>query len=98
MRLIYCSVIGEQTFTPKIIPIVEEDGKFFEYKPLGLSREIIPDMNYMNKDQVEDIVYSIIREGFPSKTISPEELLEKYPHLLSKILPYLRDRKLDELI
>jgi hypothetical protein len=98
MRLIYCSIVGAQTFTPRIVPIVEEDDKFFEYGPLGLSRELIADMNYMNKEQVEDIVYSIIQKEVPNKIVSPEELLEKHPHLSSEILPYLRDKKLDELI
>ena len=99
MRLIYCSIVGEQTFTPKIVPIIEEDGIFSEYVPIGLSRELISDLNYMNKNQVEDVVYSIIRrEGVPNKTIAPEDLLKKYPHLSSEILPYLRDKKLDELI
>lgn len=99
MRLIYCSIMDEQTFALKIVPIVEEDCKFYEYKPIGLSRELISDLNYMNKNQVEDIVSSLIRrEEIPNKTITPEYLLKKYPHLSSEILPYLRDKKLDELI
>jgi len=99
MRLIYCSIMNEQTFAPKIVLIVEENGIFLEYAPLSLSRELIADMNYMNKEQVEDIVYSLIRkEEIPNKTITPEDLLKKYPHLSSEILPYLRDKKLDELI
>jgi len=99
MRLIYCLIVGEQTFAPRIVAILEENGVFSEYGPLSLSRELIADMNYMNKEQVEDIVYSLIRKGeIPNKTITPEDLLKKYPHLSSDILPYLRDKKLDEII
>jgi hypothetical protein len=96
--LMICSVVDEQTFKPKLIVISEEDEKYFEYEPVSLSRELISQLSWMDKIEVEEIVYSLIEQNrIDRKLVSGESLVIKYPSLSSEILPHLRNKKIDDL-
>ena len=82
MNLIYTSCISEATFDPKILAIEERDGQYYEYEPSQISR---------------DAVRKILENQTPN-LVTLEYLIVKYPSLKEKLLPHLRDKKLDELI
>lgn len=99
MNVILCNVIHEQTFSPQIVMIVEKDGQFLEYPPTILKREIISELKWMDVNDGLELVYSlIISENIKPVIRDPEDLIIKYPSCKPEILPYLRDKKLDELL
>ena len=97
MNLIYTSVISETTFAPKILAIEEKDGQYYEYEPAQISRELISEIQWMCVEDGLDIVRTILKNQTPN-LVTLEYLVVKYPSLKEKLLPYLRDKKLDELI
>ena len=60
----------------------ERDGQYYEYEPSQISR---------------DAVRKILENQTPN-LVTLEYLIVKYPSLKEKLLPHLRDKKLDELI
>ena len=97
MNLIYTSCISEATFSPKILAIEERDGQHYEYEPCQISRELISDFQWMCVEDGLDVVRKILENQTPN-LVTLEYLIVKYPSLKEKLLPYLRDKKLDELI
>jgi hypothetical protein len=96
VNLIYTYVISEPTFEPKIVAIEESDGQYYEYSA-KISRELILEIQWMGMEDGMDLVKSILIKQ-TSILVTLEYLIVKYPSLKEKLLPYLRDKKLDELI
>ena len=96
MNLIYTYVISEQTFEPKIVAIEESDGQYYEYSG-KISRELISEIQWMGMEDGMDLVKSILIKQTPI-LVTLEYLVDKYPDTKDQLLPYIRDKKLDELI
>jgi hypothetical protein len=97
VNLIYTSCISEATFAPKILAIEERDSQYYEYEPSQISRELISGIQWMGVEDRLDAVLKILENQTPN-LVTLEYLVVEYPSLKEKLLPYLRDKKLDELI
>ncbi len=98
MNIIYTSItICEKTFSPLIFSIEERNYEFYEYTPAKVSRELIAELQWVNVEDGMNIVKSILEKQTP-KLVTLEYLLNKYEHIKDILLPYIRDKKLDELV
>ena len=78
--------------------IVEENGQFLEYPPTKIHRELISELQWMDVNDGFELVQSFLSsQNIQPVIIDPQDLIIKYPSCKPQILPYLRDKKIDDL-
>ena len=78
--------------------IVEENGQFLEYPSTKINRELISELQWMDVNDVFELVHYILTsQNIQPVIIDPQDLIIKYPSCKQQILPYLRDKKIDDV-
>lgn len=104
MEILYYDVV---IFDKALLTVIfSKNGLFYTYKEY-ISIEYISkifivlerdDKLYQDKDEGDKFIISHIKNKTSNyNNVNPEDILIDYPKLSSIILPYLRDKKLDEL-
>lgn len=96
MEILYYDVVINFLDKALLTVIFSKNGLFYTYQEY-ISREYISEI-FMDKDEGDKFIISHIKSKTSNyNNVNPEDILIDYPKLSSIILPYLRDKKLDEL-
>lgn len=106
MEILYYDVIIN--FDKTLLTVIfSKNGLFYTYKEY-ISREYISEIFmvsakdnklYQDKDEGDKFIISHIKNKTSNyNNVNLEDILIDYPSLSSTILPYLRDKKLEELV
>lgn len=98
MKVIFCSTIVE-SHNYKVFAIVDINNSLYLYPPTLILREMIFELQWMDIDEGFGLVLKIMKDRViqPTKIENFDDLISKYPSCESTILPYLRDKKIDDL-
>lgn len=96
MNILTSMTISEKTMVPQLYILIEDDGVFKRFT-IKLSHEFLQEIKSWTKEEVDQYLIDVCKDDKNSKILSAQEVYDNYPEFRNNILPYLRDKKIDDL-
>ena len=96
MNILTAMIISEKTMAPQLSILIDDECVFKRFR-IEISHEFLQEMNSWTKEEGDEYIMCICRDDKNYKTLSDQEVYDNYPELKKHVLPYLRDKKIDDL-
>lgn len=96
MNILTAMIISEKTMDPQLSILIDDDGIFKKFK-IKVSYEFLQEMSRWTKEEGDEYIMGICKDDKNSKILSDQEVYDNYPEFKKQVLPYLRDKKIDDL-